>query len=115
MKAWKIVGITVIVVVVLTVGAFALELGGLQWQRFFGPKHEDVRRGVFVATKSYNEGKKQELVKYRHEYLLAESEDERAIIASTVRMSFAEYDLEKLSSEQRSFVNKMNTYRKGTK
>lgn len=85
--------------------AFALELGGLSWKRFFAPKHEDVRREVFKATRSYNEAKLQELIRYRLEYLRATNETEKAALASTIRHTFAEYDESKLPSELATFLN----------
>ena len=84
--------------------AFGLEWAGLAWQGYFSPKHEDVRREVFKATRSYNEGKLQELVKYRLEYMRTKDDTERGAIAATVRMAFSEYDESKLTPELCDFV-----------
>lgn len=84
----------------------ALELGGLQWRRYFEPKHESVNRQVFKETRSFNEGKRQELVKYRLEYLRSEGKERKAV-ASTIRMAFADYDDTKLSPELRAFLQKI--------
>jgi hypothetical protein len=96
---WGILGLVCFIAIV-----FLLELGGLKWTEFFAPKRENVRRKVFLETRSYNEGKMQDLVKYRLEYLRAKTEDERMAIASTIRMSFAEYDETKLTPELRNFL-----------
>lgn len=89
--------------VVLIVLAFALELGGLQWAKFFGPRRENVRRQVYEETKSYNEGKEQDLLRYHHEWMTAD-EEERKALEFTIRHQFADYDETKLSSELRDFL-----------
>lgn len=86
--------------------AFALNLGGLEWTRFFGPRREAVRREVFKQTRSYNEGKEQELLKYRVEYMRAD-DDGKAAIRSTIRHAFADYDETLLTGELRSFLREM--------
>lgn len=96
-------GLCLLGLVVFLVVAFTLELGGLQWKAFFGPKHEAVRREVFKQTRSYNEGKEQELLKYRLEYMRADEDGKRAL-ASTIRHAFADYDETLLSEELRSFL-----------
>ena len=63
-----------------------------------------MRREVFKQTRSYNEGKLQQLAKYQLEHTRAKDEGDQRAICSAVRMSFAEYDTTQLSAEQRSFV-----------
>jgi len=96
-----VAGLTLLIVV-----AFTLELGGLQWKAFFGPKHEAVRREVFKQTRSYNEAKEQELLKYRLEYLRADEDGKRAL-ASTIRHAFADYDDTLLTEELRRFLREI--------
>lgn len=94
--------------VLLIVLAFALNLGGLEWSRFFGPRREAVRRDVFKQTRSYNEGKEQELIRYRRQYLLAKSDEDKAVLASTIRLTFADYDETLLDSmELRTFLEQI--------
>lgn len=94
--------------VLLIVLAFAFNLGGLEWSRFFGPRREAVRRDVFKQTRSYNEGKEQELIRLRRQYLLAKSDEDKAVLASTIRLTFADYDETLLdSTELRSFLRKI--------
>lgn len=97
----SLVGLTLVIAL-----AFALELGGLQWKSFFGPRYEAVRREVFKQTRSYNEGKEQELLKYRLEYMRAEGSD-RDAIASTIRLAFADYDETLLTGELRNFLREI--------
>lgn len=107
MKAIGIVLVVLILVAVLAAAAFGLEWAGLKWKGYFAPKHEAVRREVFLETRSYNEGKVQELVKYRLEYMRSKTENDKAAIASAIRMGFAQYDESKLSPELRGFLRKI--------
>ena len=103
----KNISLGLLIVAGLILLAFALELGGLKWSKYFKPKKEEVRREVFEETKSYNEGKEQDLVRYRMQFLKADSEGDKEAIASTVRLMFANYDESKLSSELRTFLKEM--------
>ena len=106
----KIVGYIlagIVALALLIAVAFALELGGLQWKKFFAPKHEAVRREVFKQTRSFNEAKLQELTKYRLEYMLSKDPAEKGAIASTIRLAFADYDTSMLPSELQAFVEEV--------
>lgn len=108
MSKTKIVFLSIASLIVLCVLAFGLEWAGIAWTGFFGPKREAVRREVFKQTRSYNEAKEQELLKYRLEYLKSESETDKAAIASTIRMGFADYDENLLESvELRAFLRQI--------
>ena len=96
----------VLITVGIGVGIFALTYGGLKMYEFFGPKYQDVERKIFDNTKSYNEGKEQDLLRYRLQYLNADR-DEKEAIASTIRMQFADYDESKLSLVLQSFLQKI--------
>ena len=78
----------------------------VKWFGFIEPQKENVRREIFTNTRSYNEAKVQDLLKYRLEYLKAK-EDEKEAIASTIRLSFAEFDESKLQPELRNFLRKI--------
>jgi hypothetical protein len=104
---FKTVTLTVVGIAGLIAVVFALELGGLRWKKFFAPKHEAVRRGVFKETRSFNEAKVQELVKYRLEYMRSNDEAEKGAIASTIRIGFADYDTSKLPHELQLFVEEI--------
>jgi len=101
---FKWVGVAIITIVLLLSLDYFI---GYQWFKFIEPKKEDVKREVFLNTRSYNEGKIQELIKVRKEYLLAD-ESTQAILRSTIRHSFAEFDENKLSSEElKSFLKQI--------
>ena len=84
--------------------AFVIELGGISWNKFFGVKREDARREIFEGTKSYNEAKEQDLIRYRMQYMRAETKADKEVIASSVRMMFADYDASKLEPELQAFL-----------
>jgi len=94
----------VMLIVIVIIGLIVLEFAGLGWTKFFAPKWEGVKREVFEATKSYNEGKEQDLLRYRLEYLRADSPEDKEALASTIRHMFTDYDVNKLSPELRSFL-----------
>ena len=100
---------TILIFVAIFIGATALVWGfgifTLEYKRFFAPKKEEIRREVFENTRSFNEAKLQELVKYRLEYMRSDSEQDKAAIAATVRITFAAYDASKLPQELKSFLN----------
>jgi hypothetical protein len=84
-----------------------LDYSGLMWQSFIGPKRQNIRRQIFEQTKSYNEGKTQDLIRYRMEYLQAKTSEEKEVIASTIRHMLADYDEYKLPVELRQFLTKI--------
>jgi len=110
----KIVGIAVaglfgLVVLVVVLGA--LGLGGrwvnMKVEAWFAPREQNIQREVFENTKSYNEAKEQELVKYRFEHAKAKGKDDTATvkaIESAVRTAFADYQDDRLSPELQDFV-----------
>jgi len=104
MKAIGWVTVSIVGVAILIGIAFGLELIGLEWTRYFAPKREDVRRETFEHTRSFNEAKKQELLKYRLEWVRAEDDVEREAIESTIRHAFADYDENQLDEELRGFL-----------
>lgn len=96
--------VKVVAAIVLAVATICvLDYTGLMWESFMGPKRENVRREIYESTRSFNEGKRQDLIKYYYEYQKAD-EAGKAGICTVVRQSFAGYDLSVLSIEQRSFV-----------
>jgi hypothetical protein len=85
----------------------ALDYSSILWEGFIGPKRQDVRRKIFKETRSYNEAKLQELLKYRKEYLMSKDEVEKSVLASTIRHAFAEYDESKLPYDLKQFLKEI--------
>jgi len=109
MNKTKITMLVIGGLIALAALAFGLEMAGLQWRRFFAPRHENVNREVFKATRSYNEAKTQDLARYRLQYEKGNPEEKEAI-ASTIRIMFADYDRDLLPNELSSFLYKIRGY-----
>jgi hypothetical protein len=60
--------------------------------KFWGVRRENARREVFEQTQSYYDGKRQQLAKYHHEWVNADSDSKKAL-ESTIRSSFTGKDL----------------------
>lgn len=80
--------------------------------KVFAPKQEQVRREVFEQSKAYNQGMVQELQNMQLQYVQADSVHKDAI-ASIILQRTADYDLTKLPSDLRSFVQKLKDDRLG--
>ena len=98
------IGVGLLVAGVLII--VGISFGGLWSYRYFAPRYEDARRKVFKETRSYNEGKMQQLAKYRYEYLTGTVE-EKTIIGSTIRHMFADYESQELPIELRNFLDEI--------
>ena len=109
MKMVKYISLSLLSLVFLVALAFTFKLGGLEWKKFFAPKEENIKREVFKSTRSYNEGKTQDLARYRHQYEIGNAEEKEAI-SSTIRIMFADYDRELLPNELSSFLFKIRGY-----
>lgn len=98
----------------LSLGGLLLILGlslGFGWFDVFytktvGKAKQDAQREVFENTQSYVEGKRQEAIKIRLEYMRADSADQEAI-RMVIIQSFANFDEEKLPDELRNFIHDM--------
>ena len=93
MKPWATITLSVIGLFLLLFLVNEFEIFGV---KFCGVRKENARREVFEQTQSYVEGKRQELVKYHHEWVNA-SDDDKKVIESTIRQSFANFDAEKIT------------------
>ena len=64
--------------------------------KFWGVRTENAKREVFEQTQSYVEGKRQELIKYHHEWMNT-PEDGRLALEAVIRQSFANLDASKIT------------------
>lgn len=87
-----------IAIIALVLSWNSITLGGA-----FDKHSEDTRRKTYESTKSYNDGKAQELVKLQYEYMKSEDKQKDAV-AFRVRHMTASYELSKLSPDLRTFV-----------
>lgn len=76
-----------------------IEVLSIQWHGVTDPMRENVKREVFEETKSYNEGKIQQLAKYKFEYDKADSFENKQAIESVVRTMFADFDADNINNE----------------
>lgn len=76
--------------------------------QFWGVKQANAQRNVFEQSQSYVEGKRQEVTKYRLEYMQTKDPQSREAIRQTILMSTANMDLSKLTPEQRDFVESLH-------
>lgn len=90
----------VVLIPVLLAASFGLTWLGIEWRGFFGPKRQAVEREIFEQSPSYIHGKIQDLARYRHEYMTAETDEQRDAIASTVRLQFAQFDVRSLDQRE---------------
>ena len=98
---------TVTLIIGIIILLLGLDYGGFLWESFMKPKREEMRRQVWENTRSFKEGKRQELVRYMHQYNT--QPDNRKIIASTVRMQFADVNSTTMEPQLRDFLNKCYT------
>lgn len=76
---------------------FVLNLGGLEWKKFFDPKFQNVERQVFENTQSYVHGQNQNLAKHFGEYQKG-NEDIKKSIKGIIAVQFAQFPLDQVSS-----------------
>ena len=110
MKILTIVAsISVVLILILSL-SFGAEHLGLAWNGYFKPKHESVERDVFKQTRSYTEGKIQDLAKLRLQYLQADNQEDKDAIRVTIIHMFAEVDKSIFSTELAMFLTQMRGY-----
>jgi len=93
----------------LIILGMGLEIAGIKWRGVTEPMREDVRRETFKGTRSFNEAKTQDLARYRLQYLTANDKD-KEVLASTIRIMFADYDSTLLPIELASFLTQIRGY-----
>jgi hypothetical protein len=95
MKTGKIVLFGLIGLIVIIALSFGLGYTGVFYTKTVGKSQQNANRTVFEQTQSYVEGKRQELVKFHHEWMLANDQDKKSIEA-VIRQSFANFDDNKI-------------------
>ena len=77
--------------------------------KFWGVKYENAHREIFEQTKSYNQGKTQQLAKYYVEWKDGD-EETKATIKFTIRHQFADYNADRLEPGLSNFLIQMRGY-----
>lgn len=96
------------VIVLFMVATYAFGWFGVGYTKTVGKAQQNAQRQVFEETQSYVEGKRQEVTKYRLEYLEDKNPDDRAAIRATIHSSLANFDKSKLDDDLRQFVDSVN-------
>lgn len=85
------------------VAIFALVFAANEFEifgtKFWGVRRADAQRQVFEQSQSYVEGKRQELVKLHHEWILADSSSKLSL-EYIIRQKFANFDDTKIEDQQ---------------
>jgi|WetSurMetagenome_2_1015567.scaffolds.fasta_scaffold76845_2 hypothetical protein len=91
MSIWKGIGIALLSLLVIFLIIFVLNEFEIFGVKFWGVRKANVQREVFEQSQSYVEGKRQDLIKYHHEWVNADSSSKK-IIENTIRNSFSQFD-----------------------
>jgi len=86
---------------------FLLGLGGLEWKKFFAPRHAEVNRTVFENTPSFVHGKAQHLTKLRFEFEQAETDSQRNSLKMMIRHEASTIDNDLLPTDLQSFIQSL--------
>lgn len=78
--------------------------------KVFAPAQEQARREVFEQSKAFNQGMIQELQNMQLEYIKASPEHKPAL-AAIILHRVADYDMDKMPANLRSFVAKLKSER----
>ena len=93
--------------VILFIGVvFGLQYVGIVNYKFFAPKYQNAQREVFENSQSFTEGKRQDLIKYYHEWINSDKYGKKALKEMVIE-DFASYDINKITPSERNMYNKM--------
>ena len=106
MSKSKVTWITLLCIAGFILLIFAINEFEIFGIKFWGVRKADANRKVFEQSQSYVEGKRQDLIKYRLEYMRADSAD-KVILKNTIAHAFANFDGNLLEPELKSFLDKM--------
>ena len=105
----QVFGVAALALVAILALSWVFQRNDWFMYKVFAPKYEQVRRETFQQTKSYNQGVIQELDRAYRDYNAAASDQEKDAIKSVVLHQVADYDIEKLPSYLREFVQKLRS------
>jgi len=107
MKTSTIILLSILGLLLIIGLTFGLGYTGALYTRTVVKTQQNSERKVFEETQSYVQGKRQELIKLHHEWMNANA-DEKLAIESTIRISFANFDENKINEpELYSFLKKI--------
>lgn len=101
MKTWQAIVLGIVGFFALIVLVNEFEIAGV---KLWGVRKENARREVFEESQSYVEGKRQDLIKYHHEWVNA-SPDDKIAIEFTIREAFSQFNEDKHLADQPDLYN----------
>jgi len=99
MKTIHIILLSILTLALIVVLSFAMGWTDVFYTKTVGKAKQNANREVFEQTQSFIEGKRQELVKLHHEWMMANDQDKKTIEA-VVRQSFANFDEKKIEQPE---------------
>jgi hypothetical protein len=110
---WKaIAGVLLFLGLVFGIG-WAVQGNQFFMYKVFAPKEAAVQREVFEQSKSYNEGKLQELRKAQLDYAKAATPEQKLAIGSYALHQVAGYDESRLPEDLKQFVQQLRVEQAG--
>jgi len=107
-QIFLIFGLMIVVIGGLTGLSFGLGWVNVGYTKTVGKAQQNAQRTVFEETQSYVEGKRQEVAKFRYEYLKSKDPQEKTAIRSMLRSSLANFDKTKLDQDMVSFLDSIS-------
>ena len=104
MKTGKIVGLSLLTIVLLIGLSWGGTALGLLHMKVFEPKRQDIQREIFENTQSYVEGKRQEAMKMYREWGSAPL-DEKAALEKMAGHTFANVEDDIFEEPLRTWVH----------
>lgn len=99
------------IVIAFVVIVILLSSGYLGWRYVYVPRFANVERQAFKQTRSYVDGKLQDLSRYYRQYEEADSDGDRQAIRSFINLEFAEFDEKHITNEKlRVFLIEMRGF-----
>lgn len=105
MNTFKIIFISIIGLLVLTAIGFYSGFISNFYESTVTKQHLDIQRTNFEHSKSYIDGKIDDLAKYRREYDTAQTKDEKQQVKNYILSDFANFNVNNINNDNlRNFL-----------
>ncbi len=105
MNTLKTALFSTLAVALLFVALIGSGLFGLEWKRYFKPRHAEIDRQVFENTPSFVHGKAQHIERLRFQYEKADTAASRAGLKTTILHEASTVDWTLLPANTQAFLN----------
>lgn len=110
-EGMKVILISCIVGVGLTVLSIGITEGHLKWKGRYGKKYADVNRHTYEGSKSYVKGMAKDLANYKYEYDNTKNEIEKEAIRRLIINRFSDFEKKDLNNVNlKMFLVEMRGY-----